>query len=277
VTVLPILTLALVAHQAPAVEPVVWHDDFLQASTAAKEQRKDLFVHFRADASLDAALDGPTVRQRLANFVCVRLPMDYVYKGERMISRWCFSDMMGRPGVCVVSRHDESLPTHDTVISAHPQAGSRYRWAPGLGAHELCVILDLPAHATLSQRSMVYAVSVHPERPRSVLGFAHPGFLGHAARHSARQASLRSQHHANLMAAIGQIQGQTGEYLRGGSEIVAESWGGEGLMEACYSCVDAWRHSAGHWGSLSRQRRYYGYDIAQGPNGVWYATGIFTD
>jgi hypothetical protein len=270
---LPILTLALAATG----EPTVWHSDFLTASLQAKEQRKDLMIHFRGDHSLDFALDDPEVRHRLERFVCVRLPIDYVYKGERMINRHCFSDMQGRPGICIVSRHDENLPTHDTVISAHPQVGSRYRWVPGLGTAEICRILDLPPTASLSQRAMIYAVSVHPERPRSIFGFPHGGFLGHAARHSARQAMMRNQHHANLVATMQQIGGQSGEYLAGGSEIVAQSWGGEGLLEACYSCVDAWRHSSGHWGALSRQRRYFGYDIALGPDGVWYATGIFSD
>jgi hypothetical protein len=273
VLTLPLLALTLAAGE-PAVE---WHSDFLKASLLAKAEHKDLVVHFRADDSLDRALDDPEVRKRLAKLVCVRLPMDYVYKGERMIDRYGFADMLGRPGVCVVSRHSEVLPTHDTVISAHPQVGSHYRWAPGLGSRELCIILDLPATATLSQRAMIYAVSVHPEQPRSVWGAAHPSFLAHASRHSARQASLRNQHHANLVAAMQQLGGEAGEFLHGGSEIVAESWGGEGLLEACYACVDAWRHSSAHWGSLSRQRRYFGYDIAQGANGVWYATGIFCD
>jgi len=75
------------------------------------------------------------------------------------------------------------------------------------------------------------------------------------------------------------LQSETGVFLGGASEVVAESWGrvvgGESVLEAAFSCVDAWRGSPGHWGSVSRQHRYYGYDICRGANGTWYACGIF--
>lgn len=271
------LALTLTALALVAPEPVTWHSEFLKASLLAKEQKKDLVIHFRADDSLDQALDSPEVRERLKNFVCVRLPMDYVYKGEKMIERAPLAAMLGRPGLCVVSRRDESLATHDQVISAHPQVGSSYRWAPALGKREICLILDLPAGATLSQRCMIYAVTVHPDGPRSVHGSAHPAFLGHAESHSGRQAALRNQHHADLIGTMRQLGARTGVGVGGASEVVAESWGNEHVLEAAFSCVDAWRHSAGHWRAVMNQHRFFGYDITQGADGKWYATGIFAD
>lgn len=265
---------------AMAAEPEIWHDDFLKASLHAKEQKKDLVIHFRADDSLDQALESPPVRERLKRFVCVRLPIDYEYKGEKMLQRAPLAAMLRKPGLCVVSRHDESLATHDQVISAHPHVGSDYRWAPSLGSREVCVILDLPARATQSQRAMIFAVTVHPDGPKSVLGSAHSGFLAHAEAHSGRQAAARNQHHANLGTVMGNLSAQVGG-IGAASEIVSESWGnvvgGEHLLEACYSCVDAWRHSAGHWRSVMGQHRYFGYDICPAANGTWYATGIFAD
>ena len=273
---LPLLTLALAADPS-----VVWHADFHKASLQAKDEKKDLLIHFRNGTELDAALDHPAVRARLAKLVCVRLPIDYQYKGKRMLDRAPLADMQGRPGLCVVSRHDESLPTHDYVVSAHPLVGSRYGWVPGLGAREICVLLDLPPKASLSQRSMIYAVAVHPDGPNSVRGHAHPAFLVHAERHSTRQAFMRNQHHANIIAVIDWLSPQVGAPLGNGSEVVAESWGmvvgGETLLEACFSCVDAWRQSPSHWGAVMRPHRYFGYDISQGANGTWYATGIFAD
>ena len=61
--------------------------------------------------------------------------------------------------------------------------------------------LDLPARATVGQRSMIYAVGIHPEQPRSVNGECHTAFLAHAESHSRRQASMQRQHHAGKLGA----------------------------------------------------------------------------
>lgn len=272
-----LMTLTLIT---PVNDSTSWHSDFLTASLLAKEQKKDLIIHFRDNNGLDDAFESPEVKERLKRYVCVRLPLDYVYKDEKMIERAPLAAMQQKPGLCIVSRHDEALPTHDQVISAHPMVGSHYRWVPSLGVKEIGTILDLPAQATLSQRSMIYAVAVHPDAPKSVHGFAHPAFLAHAEMHSGRQAAMQTQHHADLGAVMRSLSGQLGG-AGNASEVVAESWGkvvgGEYLLEACYSCVDAWRHSTGHWRSVMTQHRFFGYDIALGPNGTWYATGIFAD
>jgi hypothetical protein len=77
------------------------------------------------------------------------------------------------------------------------------------------------------------------------------------------------------------LQRAAGIAMGSASEVVAESWGlvvgGENVLEAAFSCVDAWRQSSGHWGAVSRPQRYFGYDIARGGNGTWYATGIFAN
>ncbi len=270
------LTLSLLTLTLAASEPITWHSDFLKASLLAKEQKKDLVIHFRADDSLDKALDAPEVRERLKQFVCVRLPVDYVYKGERMLDRAPVADMLKRPGLAVVSRHDETLPYHDQLISAHPQIASSYRWAPTLGVREICTILDLPAKATLTQRSLIFAITVHPDAPKSVQCSCHAAMLEHAESHCYRQASMANQHHANLIGVMGKIGPRVGG-VGGASEVVAESWGGEHVLEACYSCVDAWRHSAGHWRAIMSHHRFFGYDIGLSRNGKWYATGIFAD
>jgi hypothetical protein len=248
----------------------------MKASLLAKEEKKDLVVHFRADESMDNALDAPEVQQRLKQFVCVRLPVDYIYKGEKMLDRAPLADMLKKPGLAIVSRHDESLPYHDHLISAHPQVASHYRWAPSLGAREICIILDMPPTATLSQRSMIFAITVHPDAPKSVHCSCHAAMLEHAESHSNRQASMGNQHHANLIAVMGSLGTRVGA-VGGASEVVAESWGGEHVLEASYSCVDAWRHSAGHWGAIMSRHRFFGYDIGLSRNGKWYATGIFAD
>jgi hypothetical protein len=258
-----------------------YHTSYDEAYERAVKEKKDLVIYFRADDRHDDVLLNKDVKRRLNNYVVLRVPASYEYKGKRLLAYDALEDMGGAAGLAVVSLHNEKLPTHNQVISAHPFVRSHYSWAPDYGSREVSGILDLPATATLTQRRMIYAVSIHPEQPRSVLGKAFSAFLNHAERHSARQASMRNQHHADLIGTIGRIQGESGVPLSGGSEVVAESWGtfvgGETVLEASFSCVDAWRHSPGHWGAVSREHSYFGYDIARGSNGTWYATGIFAE
>ena len=272
--------LLLIALTVTAAQPT-WHTDYDQATWRAQREKKDLIIYFRDRGELDDAFGEPEVRERLSRYVCLRLPVSYQYKGERLLDHPALVDMLGRPGLVVVSYHDKELPFNAEVISAHPYVGSRYRWVPGYGAGEIKIVLDLPPTATLTQRSMIYAVRVHPERPRSIFARLHPAFFRHAERHSQRQARMRNQHHADIIAASDRLRYEVGDAMGGASEVVAESWGtfvgGENVLEAAFSCVDAWRHSSGHWSAVSRDHRYCGYDIARAANGTWYATGIFAD
>ncbi len=274
------LTLSLLALTVAAANPA-WHDDYDRAATQAIEQKKDLVIWFRDGDAYDDALDHDAVKDRLKNFVCLKVPASYEYRGQRLLDYDALSEMGGRPGLAIVCYSDPKLPSYNQVISAHPFVRSHYRWVPDYGPREVCVLLDLPPRLTLSQRSMIYALKVHPEQPRSVHAHGHAAFMRHAERHSARQAALQRQHHADIISVSNHLSNEVGEATRGGSEVVAESWGrvvgGENVLEAAFSCVDAWRHSPGHWGAVSRPHRYFGYDLCRGANGTWYATGIFAD
>ena len=52
--------------------------------------------------------------------------------------------------------------------------------------------------------------------------------------------------------------------------------GSVGLMAAALDVVHSWRQSSGHWSAVRSRHAYYGYDMKQGRNGIWYATGIFS-
>ncbi len=272
------LNLALANHDVAWT--MCWHTDYDQAARQALADKKDLFIHFREDDQLDEVLGHADVRARLARFVCLRVPADYQHNGRRLLDHAALAEMRGRPGVAIISLHDERHPAHYQAVSVHPLVRSRYAWAPSYGVEEVKIILDLPAWATLSQRSMMFAFRVHPERPQSVCGEPHAAFLGHAERHSLRQAGMQLQHHADLVSASSKIR-EDGAPSGASSEIVAESWGsfvgGENVLEASFACINAWRQSPGHWGSASRAWRFFGYDIAVAANGTWYATGIFGD
>jgi hypothetical protein len=269
----PLLSLLLAA-----AEPE-WLTDYDKAVDRACKDKKDLIIVFQKDKELDDVMNDADVKKKLDKFVCLKIPTTYKREGKPLMEHAALADMQQKPGLMIVSYHDDKLPNHGFIISAHPIRKSRYRWAPDYGVAQVKIILDLPAIASVSQRSMIYAVSVHPERPQSVQSEVHPAFLRHAEKHSQRQASMQRQHHANLGAVMNALQSQVATPVGGASEVVAESWGrvvgGENVLEAAFSCVDAWRGSSGHWGAVSRQHRYFGYDIAKGANGTWYATGIF--
>jgi hypothetical protein len=272
-------SLSLLSLVLAAAQPT-WQTDYDRATRQAMKEKKDLVIYFRGDDRLDQVIRDPEVQERLSRFVCLQLPADYSYQGQRLLDHSALADMLGRPGLVVVSYHDDQLPFYQEAVSVHPFVRSHYHWVPEYGVNAVCTILDMPPEGTLSQRSMIYAVSVHPERPRSILARLNKSFLDHAQRHSQRQARMQNQHHADIIAASHRFQESVGQYLMA-SEVVAESWGnvvgGENVLEAAFSCVDAWRHSSGHWGAVSRDHAYYGYDIARGANGTWYATGIFAD
>ena len=271
---------AQAAQPAPQA-PAGWHADYAKATDQAMKEKKDLVIYFRDQAELDNVLDHPEVKDKLAKFVCLRIPRDYAVDGKKLLDYPVLTDMRGLPGLAIVSYQNPKLATYATVISVHPHAGSRYAWVPAYGVEQAKITLDLPAHGTLTQRSMIYAVRVHPEVPQSVFCVCHSAFLEHAQSHSQRQAQSQRQHHADLGSASSRLQGQVGAGFSGASEVVAESWGhfvgDENVMEGAFACINAWRQSPGHWGAVSRNHSYYGYDIARGRDGTWYATGIFAD
>jgi hypothetical protein len=89
-----------------------------------------------------------------------------------------------------------------------------------------------------------------------------------AASHSAHQARIRRQGHHGWDVRSQRLGGAA-------AEVCAESWENQDLMDSCVDCVASWRQSSGHWSAVRSPQSSYGYDIRRGPNGIWYATGIF--
>jgi len=152
------------------------------------------------------------------------------------------------------------------IVSVLPRTpGKYYRFEP----HHLDQLPSLPA-GSLTQRSMILAVRVHPERPRSTDGFCDPGLCGEAEAHSAHQARIRRQGHHGWESRSQRLGGAA-------AEVCAESWENQDLLDSCVDCVASWRQSPGHWRGVSGSHSAYGYDIRRGSNGIWYATGIFRE
>jgi hypothetical protein len=139
-------------------------------------------------------------------------------------------------------------------------------------AEQTGTFLGLP-HGTLPQRTLTYAVRIHPDKPLSADGEPAPIVVQMAMEHALYQAERNVLTHQNF----GMRSSQAQEVLGNGmpSEICAQSQTGLGLFEGAIACMRAWRYSSAHWSIAKREQRYYGYDMVRGKNGAWYAVGFF--
>jgi hypothetical protein len=281
--------LAAIASAAPAAslasEPVgglQWHGEYLPARQAAAEGRKLLLIWFydRADAAGTSALESlvlgsEPVAERLAQrFVVARLPLDatFVREGEKpqlLITHAAFAELRQGPGLVIIDWTEPGGPHHRQIVSVYPL------YAGTISAGKLAVLLDLP-RGSLTQRTLIFAMRTHPDAPASADSHLSPLLLRETASHAAHQARLNFQGHHNWESRFQSINAALGDGLVA-REVCAESWPGQGLVEAAEECVDSWRQSPGHWAAVSQRHALFGYDMQRGSNGVWYAAGIFAD
>ena len=245
-------------------------DDYATAKEAARQSQSMLLVSVEPTAAspADAAgqyLERPDVQQRFATcgtpWVFCRVSMQDT--GAGLVGDPSLVEMRRGPGVFVVDHaHAEFAGRIVSILPRTP--GKYYRFSPS----HLDALASLPA-GTLTQRSLILAVRVHPEHPQSTEGMCDPRLCQEAAAHSVHQASIRKQGHHNWQTRSQRIGG-------GASEVCAESWENQDLLDSCIDCVASWRQSSGHWNAVRSPQGAYGYDIRRGSNGIWYATGIFT-
>jgi len=264
------------------VAGLTWHTDYMEAYRAAKLEERMLLVNF-----IDNTSSGTqsSVEQTIANseglqsklklMVLLRVPQDELIElqGESkpLLQQGAFTEMHGRPGIAIIDLENEGESYYGHVVSAYPFTSSKYyRWQPNY----LHSIVDLPP-GTITQRTMVWAVKIHPERPASVEGVAAEPLLEAAESHCHHQASIGVQGHHQWDSRFHQVRYAVG--ASDASEVVAESWPNQTMIDSCIDCVDSWRQSSGHWGAVKRRHRMFGYDIKRGRNGIWYGTGIFAN
>ncbi len=265
--------------QPPPPVALVVHTDYKQAMKEAAEDRKMLLIYFyetRTNAARRAfetqTLADLEIQEKLNRYVVVKLPRNarITANGRTtlLLDHPAFAEMLGRPGVAIVDLVHERAEYYGHVVSTFPFSPGRY-----YRKYAFSIILDLPP-GTLTQRTMIYAVRVHPERPASTQGVFHNVLAEEAKLHAKYQAKVLSQGHQSWETRFHRINSR----LPGGvmaREIVAESWPGQTLVDACVDCVDSWRQSPGHWSAVRSRHPVFGYDIKRGRNGIWYATGIF--
>ena len=277
-------TLLAADKQAKPRDPLAWLEDYADAMQTAKDKQKMLLVHFcemnsGMSAAIERSLAQPQMRKKLDNYVLARVPMNATIQSSgkpvRVIDHPSFSDLRGGTGLAVIDLAHRKQSYYGHVVSALPTSSGRfYQFRP----EHLPTLLDLPP-GTITQRTMIFAVRTHQERPASTHGQADPVLLEEAGSHSSHQVRVRSSGHHNWGGRFQRIIGRLSGRGRGGApvEIVAESWPGQDLNDACHDCVQSWRQSGGHWSKVRTYHASYGYDIQRGPNGIWYATGIFAN
>lgn len=259
---------------------VTWHDDYYAAYRTAEKQQQMLLVLLEPTGStigqsLDRTIASrPALQAKLSQFVLCRLPLDAQIEVEgqsrRLASFAAFRELHGSGGVVLIDLAHRNAPYFGRTVTALPLAsGKYYRWS----IDGLATALDLPA-GTLTQRSMIWAVRMHPERPQSTGGAFNPSLAAGAAQQASYQAQVQQQGHQNFERRFHQLSGAVGS---GVTEVCAESWPHQTMIDSCVDCVASWRHSSGHWQGVSRPHRAYAYDIRQGRNGIWYGTGLFAD
>jgi hypothetical protein len=267
-------------YQKPEPIPELdWHTDYAVATNEAAANRKMVFIFFH-DANMTAArrafeeqtLRDPEIFEQLGRYVLLTQPLDASiqinHEKVKLLDHPAFREMHGRQGVAIIDFEHDKPEVYGYVVSTFPFTSGKY-YVP----ISLSIILDLPP-GTLTQRTMIYAVRLHPEKPLSTNGQLSPILAKEASQHSSHQAAILLQGHHNWDSRFQRISAK----LPGGGtaqEVVAESWPNETLVEACVDCVDSWRQSPGHWGAVRSAHPFFGYDIKLGRNGIWYATGIF--
>jgi hypothetical protein len=259
-----------------------WHTDYAAAHAKAKREEKMLLVNFvpasdgAEQRQLEAAIEKDRALQRgLRSMVLVRLPRDYessaIDDKGRLVDHSAFRHLRGGAGIAIIDLKNPGTPHYGNVVTALPFArGKYYRWRTS----HLTVALGLPP-GTITQRTMIWAVRIHPESPASTTGACHGALTEAARKHSEYQARIQVQGHQRWESRYHQVR--SGADANEASEVVAESWPNQDLIDSCIDCVASWRHSPGHWRAVRGRHRLFGYDIRRGRNGIWYGTGIFAN
>jgi len=265
--------------EATTEEPLAWMGDYAEAAAKAEAEGRMLLIYFqRVDGSGGCAqfdaetLSNTRIREGMEAYVCLKVPLDARVNIEGsesvLLEHPSFSEMVGLPGIAVIDFSDSAAPYYGQVVSVFPfLKGESY------DPSQMDVILHLPP-GKLTQRTLIYAVRTHPDAPQSTSGEMDLYLVSEAESHSAYQARIRLQGHHAWESRFHKINRQLPSGLLA-SEVCAESWPGQNLLEAAIDCVHCWRQSSGHWRSVNAAHPVFGYDIRRGSNGIWYATGIF--
>jgi len=106
-----------------------------------------------------------------------------------------------------------------------------------------------------------------------VTGRQHPVLQKAAEEHAAFQARVMVQGHQLWSMRVLKLRGMMPECSEF-SEVCADSWPYQDAEDAVREIYRLWKQSPRHWDRVNGACTYWGYAMAQGENGVWYACGI---
>jgi len=296
-------------------DKIDWETDYRQAIRTAKDSAKNLLIYFYAEVDSPKLLNlteerfvqsgnkeirqvaylnipsmqkplniaaacrefenGPLVdneiAEKLNDFVLLKLPIDATItedgEDRPLLEEPIFAEMQNLPGLAILDFQHTDEPHYEDVVSTIP-----FLRAKPVTKEQMLTLFDLPS-GTLTQRTLIYAVRIHPENPLSTMGEPHPAVVKGATEHSEYQAKTGILGHQNFGVRASRVVQEVG--VEGASEVCAQSWSDEGLLEGAIGCVRAWRSSPGHWKLVRTPHEFYGYDMVRGRNNTWYATGLF--
>jgi len=185
-----------------------------------------------------------------------------------LIRHPAFYEMLNTPGIAIIDYKHKGTEYYGKIVSVFP-----FLKKQPYTVEQTRVMLTLPP-GTVTQRSVIFAVRIHPDHPKSTDGELNARLVEEARSASQYQADIRKQGHHNWERRFQKINTYLPTELWA-CEVCAESWPGQHLLESAIECVDCWRFSEGHWSAVSAEHPYYGYDMKLGTNGVWYGTGVF--
>ena len=260
-----------------------WHDSYTDAYRMAQENEQLLFIFFHEEKPTtwlkfaSIVENSPEIRDRLAGFSLAKVPLNESIKtesssSERVIDNPSFAELRQEEGIAIVDLSNRESHHYAHVVSVYPFTANPFATGGMISKGHLAELLKLPA-GTLTQRSMIFAVRVHPERPVSADTQFCSILSAEAEKHSQYQADIVDQGHHNWSSRFHSINAK----LPGGliaQEVVAESWPNENLMTAAKECVYSWRRSSGHWSAVRANNDRFAYDMKRGRNGIWYATRV---
>ena len=185
-----------------------------------------------------------------------------------LIQHPAFYEMLNTPGIAIIDFKNKGAKYYGDVVSVFPFLNRK-----PYTLKQTRAMLTLPP-GTVTQRSVVFAVRIHPDNPKSTEGELNARLVEEARSHSQYQANIRKQGHHNWSSRFQRLNLELPTELWA-SEVCAESWPGQHLLESAIECVACWRYSEGHWSAVVAEHPYYGYDMKLGTNGIWYGTGVF--
>lgn len=278
------LSLSLISqfvYAADSESTPAWLTSYAEAMSQAKQARRPMLVYFSKegstadkDALCKRLVSDAKLRPMAEKFVLTQIPLSYEAsvggKPLKLLDHPSFAELGHQPGIAVIDFTNPKSPYFGHVVSIYPMS-----LPAATSVRSLTALLTLP-QGSLTQRTLILAVRLHPESPESTEGMWLTSLAKETESHSSYQAAIRLQGHHQWESRFHRISA----LLPGGGtaqEVCAESWPGEGLIAAALECVHSWRQSSGHWSAVRSRHRFYGYDMKRGANGIWYATGIFSE